>query len=67
MEEVSQFASEITQKAEDKFNPIALRKDKIVNNFGLSECSRVNTRKTSIKCLIQAFSYEISKKRGQTG
>ena len=24
------------------FNPIALRKKKIVNNFGLSECSRVN-------------------------
>ena len=24
------------------FNPIALRKAKIVYNFGLSECSRVN-------------------------
>ena len=25
------------------FNPIALRKAKIVYNFGLSECNRVNT------------------------
>ena len=27
------------------FNPIALRKAKIVYNFGLSECSRVNVHK----------------------
>ena len=26
----------------DKFNPIALRKAKIVCNFGLYECNRVN-------------------------
>ena len=26
------------------FNPIALRKAKIVYNFGLSECNRVNDR-----------------------
>ena len=25
------------------FNPIALRKAKIVQNFGLSECNRVNS------------------------
>ena len=25
----------------DSFNPIALRKAKLVNNFGLSECKRV--------------------------
>ena len=29
-------------KLEDGFNPIALRKAKIVYNFGLSECIRVN-------------------------
>ena len=28
----------------DKVNPIALRKAKIVCNFGLSECNRVNDR-----------------------
>ena len=27
-----------------KFNPIALRKAKIVYNFGLSECKRVKTK-----------------------
>ena len=29
------------------FTPIALRKTKIVCNFGLSECSRINTREMS--------------------
>ena len=28
----------------DLFNPIALRKDKIVDNFGLSECNRVRCK-----------------------
>ena len=29
------------------FNPVALRKAKIVYNFGLSECNRVNTLRVS--------------------
>ena len=33
--------TEITSIKENKFNPIALRKAKIVCNFGLSECNRV--------------------------
>ena len=35
----------------DIVNPIALRKAKIVYNFGLSECSRVNSARThEFKC-----------------
>ena len=32
------------------FNPIALRKTKIVYNFGLSECSRVKVLQQSFLC-----------------
>ena len=32
----------IKTQASEVFNPIALRKAKIVYNFGLSECNRVN-------------------------
>ena len=35
----------LTANAADSFfNPSALRKAKIVNNFGLSECSKVKSR-----------------------
>ena len=38
------------------FNPIALRKAKIVCNFGLSECSMVNLNLKIVLCLY-AFPY----------
>ena len=34
------------------FNPVALRKTKIICNFGLSECSRVKEVKTTAKIFI---------------
>ena len=34
------------------FNPAALRKAKIVYNFGLSECNRVKEVKTTAKIFI---------------
>ena len=38
-------------------NPIALRKAKIVNDFGLSKCNRVNTMQ-SVKVLCFLFKAE---------
>ena len=57
------------------FNPIALRKAKIVCNFGLSECNRVNYLKADDKIFICKFKknvkskihdIEYSKTKGQT-
>ena len=40
----------------DPFNPIALRKAKIVYNFGLSECSRVNLRQCkTMKAILSSY------------
>ena len=42
------------------FNPITLRKAKIICKFGLSECNRVNNETLSERCLKKAnsFSYK---------
>ena len=41
------------------FNPIALRKTKIVYNFGLSECNRVKVNKdTSSGCLVVVWALQ---------
>ena len=34
------------------FNPVALRKAKIVYNFGLSECNRVNGEGTKVISIL---------------
>ena len=44
------------------FNPIALRKAKTVYNFGLSQCNRVNSTKSSLgkmEMLKQGFELQI--------
>ena len=41
-----------TGKSVNSFNPIALRKAKIVYNFGLSECNRVKHQQPSIKIVM---------------
>ena len=45
----------------NQFNPVALRKAKIVYNFGLSECSRVNG-----VCLAQSVGH-LTRKSGVLG
>ena len=35
------------------FKPVALRKDKIVYNFGLSECNRVNLARRDALCRVK--------------
>ena len=39
------------------FNPIALRKAKIVYNFGLSECNRVNSDYVSHICKMYSLQH----------
>ena len=48
-----------------KFNPVALRKAKILCNFGLSECNRVKSTvfKTSILGLIKSTASFCSKSK----
>ena len=41
------------------FNPIALRKAKIVYNFGLSECKRVNKTAFVVKAFIMFLQINI--------
>ena len=38
------YRQQTVQKGGLLFNPVALRKAKIANNFGLSECNRVKRR-----------------------
>ena len=52
------------------FNPTALRKAKIVYNFGLSECNwaRAKEKKKPLKCkscLPFSFSYELFDQNGE--
>ena len=42
------------------FSPIALRKDKIVCNFGLSECSRLKPHNYQMCILAADFVFEIA-------
>ena len=42
------------------FNPIALRKDKIVCNFGLSECNRVKGSYDKQNLTLMVISYEMT-------
>ena len=49
------------------FNPIVLRKAKIVYNFGLSECNMVNTHSAKLKTAELAVLIKKKKKRGWWG
>ena len=48
-----------TDISDKLLNPVALRKAKIVYNFGLSECSRVKSKKIVCRHFIFFFAFQL--------